>query len=454
MNDFGDTQETRQPAQAFKTAGRKITIADPVIVQAKETAVYHDVLNSPAVPDYKTSGGALRKTLDQIIAAHGSEDPQAARRCGDDVLNILGPVNEQIITSMRSDAGGVFRTPIQEMADSMKALDTESLSAQVNALLNGGAKLVKDNKGETALVAGGVLSGYFLPAVAAAGASIGFKSLQKYRRQKTQPNAIEFIEERINNALLETENYAGKLELVKQRIPGLERQIESLNDANRDVFFGVTLYLSAIREMQEQLDREIEILERREKTGELSFSELGQLDDKRETREEYRHKSVILQQARNESVNGSQLLRMMGKAINDNRRSMESLLDSEIPLYRRDLATSGLALDTFRSVSVTREFRDHIDQVRADSAHAADHAMKAAQEGRVDDPARLQKAIDRTNAFKTTVETMARNQRTLENSIEVKLKELENATAGLLEAHTQSLLEQSPRNSLPGPQNS
>lgn len=369
------------------------------------------------IPDYTTCDDKTRAVLDEIIETVDPYNPEDMGAFGDETLANLQDVTDRIITAMMNEEHGAFREPMKECVDDLKDVDLETLQEQVGRVMSATANTVKDNKGATALAVTGLLTGQFWLTLASGGTAAGKQYLKKHgvevkesiQERKLvrtdQSNSMEAIEDRLRSALMKSNEHIRKLQFAQKKAPELVSRINEMARANRDAYYGTTLYIGAGREIARRIGEELLPQARSEFEQTRSFDAQTKIDTLAESTDALDHKLQILEQARTESVLSTQNLADMKTAINDNRHSLQSLLTSEVPQWKRTLATAGMAVETYRTTSVTEAFRDHLERVTDDSVRAAKHAMDAAEKGRIGDPERVQRVIERTIAFRAALET-------------------------------------------------
>lgn len=405
------------------------------IVAAFQSAAVH------RVPAYGASSGAMREQLDRIIAGNASRDPAHAASFGDEASEEGLRVSTNIIAAMGSEVDGVFRQPIEEVADRLKALNLEDIQKSAAQLMNKGGDLVRNNKGGAAVFVGAVLSGQFWIAAATGGVVAVREHLRASRMEKS-PDTPEALSNRIRNALLEATEMQDRLARAEERVPSLLARIDALATVNGKSYYNITAYLSAGQEiLRRATEEEIPDLRRKMEENPDYDTEIA-LREREQYAATLEQKLSILAMSRADAVGGTYVLGDLKKALIDNQLSLRSLRTSELSDYSRAIATSGLGLDSYRTTKVASEVRDHMDSLRRDAAKIADMAQKAALDGRADSPERIQRAIDAIESFRTRVEKMQENQRALDGSRQEKLRQLETSVAGLLQAQSKTLLEQ------------
>lgn len=405
------------------------------IVAAFQSAAIH------RVPAYGASSGAMREKLDRIIAGNASRDPAHAASFGDEASEEGLRVSTNIIAAMGSEVDGVFRQPIEDVADRLKALNLEDIQKSAAQLMNKGTDLVRNNKGGTAVFVGAVLSGQFWIAAATGGVVAVREHLRASRMEKS-PDTPEALSNRIRNALLEATEMQDRLARAEERVPSLLARIDALAAVNGKSYYNITAYLSAGQEiLRRATEEEIPDLRRKMEENPDYDTEIA-LREREQYAATLEQKLSILALSRADAVGGTYVLGDLKKALIDNQLSLRSLRTSELSDYSRAIATSGLGLDSYRTTKVASEVRDHMDSLRRGATKIADMAQKAALDGRADSPERIQRAIDAIESFRTRVEKMQENQRALDGSRQEKLRQLETSVAGLLQAQSKTLLEQ------------
>ncbi len=415
------------------------------IVAAFQSAAVH------RVPAYGASSGAMREQLDRIIAGNASRDPAHAASFGDEASEEGLRVSTNIIAAMGSEVDGVFRQPIEEVADRLKALNLEDIQKSAAQLMNKGGDLVRNNKGGAAVFVGAVLSGQFWIAAATGGVVAVREHLRASRMEKS-PDTPEALSNRIRNALLEATEMQDRLARAEERVPSLLARIDALATVNGKSYYNITAYLSAGQEiLRRATEEEIPDLRRKMEENPDYDTEIA-LREREQYAATLEQKLSILAMSRADAVGGTYVLGDLKKALIDNQLSLRSLRTSELSDYSRAIATSGLGLDSYRTTKVASEVRDHMDSLRRDAAKIADMAQKAALDGRADSPERIQRAIDAIESFRTRVEKMQENQHALDALRNMKLQRLGMSVADLLQAQANTLLEQQQAPNLPSRQ--
>lgn len=250
--------------------------------------------------------------------------------------------------------------------------------------------------------------------------------------------SMEAIDERIRDALVKTKDNINKLQFADRQVPKLVSRINDMAHANRDVYYGTTLYLGAGREIARRIHEKLLPEARETFSTSKSFDDQCAIDNLTESAEVLDHKLQILEQARTESVLSTQNLKDMKDAINKNRHSLKSLLTSEVPTMNRTLAVAGMALDTYRTTSVTDAFRNHLDRLTEDSVQASKHAVEAADRGQIGNPERLERVIKRTIAFRNSLENRQEAIEQMSDKIHERRKILEQETSSLMIAQARN----------------
>lgn len=401
------------------------------------------------IPDYQTCDDETRSALDEIIDSIDVLDSEQMATYGDEVLEELKDVTDKIITAMMQEEHGVFREPMQECIDDLQSVNLETLKDQIGNVVQSGARMARKNKGATALAVTGLATGQFWLTLASGGYAASKEYLKKHGievseslRQKKlirsdQSDSIEAIEERLRGAITKSKEHIRKLEFANKQVPKVVERINKLAFANRDVYFGTTLFLGAGYEIARRIKDEYLPQAQQEFEQNSSFDGQMKIDQLTESSEVLDHKLQILEQARNESILSTQNLGEMKHAINQNRHSLKSLLTTEVPQWNRTLAVAGMALDTYRTTSVTEAFRNHLDRLTDDSVKASQHAMDAASKGQIGNPERLEKAIQRTIEFKQNLETRHQALENMSEKMAEKRQKLIDETNDLMKSQAE-----------------
>lgn len=402
------------------------------------------------IPDYATCDETTRARLDEIIDPVDPYNSEDMNSFGDDVLADLQEVTDKIISAMANEEHGVFREPIQECLDDLRDVDLETLQDHISRAVGSTVSTVKNNKGATALAVTGLLTGQFWLTVGSGGFAAGKEYLKKHGvqvRESMQSKklvrrdgsmSMEAIDERIRDALVKTKDNINKLQFADRQVPKLVSRINDMAHANRDVYYGTTLYLGAGREIARRIHEKLLPEARETFSTSKSFDDQCAIDNLTESAEVLDHKLQILEQARTESVLSTQNLKDMKDAINKNRHSLKSLLTSEVPTMNRTLAVAGMALDTYRTTSVTDAFRNHLDRLTEDSVQASKHAVEAADRGQIGNPERLERVIKRTIAFRNSLENRQEAIEQMSDKIHERRKILEQETSSLMIAQARN----------------
>lgn len=389
------------------------------------------------IPDYRTTDDDTRGMLDAIIEGVGEMTEAKARTFGNEVLGTVQATSDKIVNAMQSEENGVFREPLQNCMDDMKSLNLEDLQSTITGYISKGANAVSKNKGKAALTAVGALTVPFATAAAWAAYKVG----GKYIPRKEQPISIEDVSERIKKGVVKSESHVKALQMAQTHVPVLLSRIDALGSANRDAFISTSYHIAAGREIALRM-RENELAQAQERLDtEQSFEAEQDCNDIKDIVEALEYQLTILELARNESVTSSLSLREMKDAIKQNERSIRSLLTTEVPNWRRTLATAGMALDTFETTKVASMFRNHLEQTQDDTGRAALEAMRASDAGRVDNPERLERAIQRTIEFRKSIEERAQAQIAMEDTIAKRLAMLKEETTALLSTGNKGMIE-------------
>lgn len=292
-----------------------------------------------AVPDYRTCGPDTRVLLDGIIAA---AEQTPLDQFGREVIVGRQDIAAQIIAAMQNTPGSSLQAPLDACAAALENLDLPRIQLAVQQVI----QATKNNPKTAAAAAGGLLLG--MPLVTAAAAAFAAVSHWKNRRkeQATGPDmSPDAIADRIRNAALTLEVKKQDLEWALQNTPPLTDQIGALARSNSDQFHETTLYLAAgteiltrLQEQQAQLQDEEPGFDRDESLREVGAG----IDD-------LEYQLTALGQCRTGAVESTGALGMMTEAIRTAKHAVQSLLQQELPAAMQNLATAGLALETWKT---------------------------------------------------------------------------------------------------------
>lgn len=396
------------------------------------------------VPAYATAAGPMRERLDLIITENAGRNLDDAASFGDGANEENLSVSTSIIAAMSTEMDGVFRQPLEDVADKLRTLNLEDIQKSTAQLMNRGIEVASNNKGGTAVFFGAMITGQFWLA-AATGGVVAVKEHLRALREEKSPDTPEALTNRIRNAVLEATDMQNKLASAEARVPGVLSRIDALAAANGQSYYDLTAHLAAGHEI---LRRVVE-----DEIPELRHQMEARPDYETETalhgREQYattlERKLSILARSRADAVGGTYVLRDVREAILNNQMDLKSLRTSELATYGRAIATSGLGLDSYRVTKVASDVRNHIEALQKDAVTIAGMAQQAALDGRADSPERLQRQIDMLTDFRARVENARTAQETLDRTRREKLKQLEKSVTGLLRASVENILEQDRR---------
>lgn len=377
---------------------------------------------SEVIPSYQECTPEQQAIADQKRQALQSGEISASEYFGDDALQKIGDVSNQVLEYVTCGQHGAFASEFDKTVEAIKDLHMEDVLDRVNEFMARGGKIVKRNKSAAAIMAAGFLTGQFW-AAAAAGGAVGVKEYV-HKRKTRMSDTPEILEERVRETAFEMKRERANLQKLNDELPTLERHIDSMGRANIESLGEITALIIAGREeLRMQSESAIQ--------GPGSESEYS---EDSEFTEELSHKVKILENARNTSMMDLALLKDMKDSLRENRMSMKSLLTSEVPLLNRNIATSGLAIQTLRTTSATESFRDRVSKMQNDTIKMVEEARKASERGKVDNPERMQELLNHMIDFRKKLESRATHLKAYDTKVAGLKWKLEIQGAKLLAA--------------------
>lgn len=419
--------------QALRQNAGDITVT----VSPPQTAL--DIAKKNYIVPFERHTPEQQAEMETIIAQKlDTANPDTAMTFGSDTLKKTGDVSQRIYDLMAEDRNSVFRKPIVEMLDTITSLDLDVLQESIDGLLREGGNVVKHNKGALAVTGALALTGQFW----AAGMAGGYTAMQEMVRRKREATTLrdkpEVIEERLRGAIAVLNAKFREVEEAATHAPRIMERINTIAYSNHDAFNALRMEVSAGREKLHRVtEEELPVLEQRA-LEDPRFENDEAVEKAREFVTNLDRSLRVLEIATAESVVGTSMLADAKKAVNDTLVDLRSLVNTEKPLVMRTAVTAGLALDSYRTTKVTQAFRDHVAGLQEDTVKVAMLAQKTAEDGRIDNPERLKKMVDRINDLRTHLESQRTRTAALEQQSAEQRERMHEATVKLIETMTKT----------------
>jgi uncharacterized protein YaaN involved in tellurite resistance len=377
--------------------------------------------------------------LEQIVATTDRKNPNALELFGSDILNKSVGLSQAVIKESTANYRDDLYAPIKGCAAMLENPDFEEFGERMLRLMDKGTETVKRNKGETALIAGLTLTGNFYGALGV----LGFTAAkEKYKTYKAEQNKeeipFEVLEQRIRDAIGQSEQHFAELHRAEKRAPALLERIETMRQSNGEVYAGLTAYIAAGQEILRQMTEEDLPALQQKLAANWDFETQQDTNKIEEGIGNLNHQLKVLNQGRVCAVTTTLDLNVGKDAIKLAKRDIQSLQTSELPLHFQQLSTALTTLDSWKITKVTGDMRNHLDRVSQSTTAAARGAFKAAQEGQIDAPERIKKTIARIVDYRQFLEDNAVKQNEIIGNQRTLNAELQNQVTALLELQSKS----------------